>query len=334
MKKIKRLSMRDAKKLHISRLSAACFQRLHVIQPACIDVSSSPGRKISITLLALRVRRMGAVHAPKGGVSIGGKNFKGGEFIPKEVMDGATPKEKAKLSGGDEDKKAKGKENRTVDKILSLKKNKQGAFSKSQEESAREFPKSFRSLVSSVFKYFSLSKWQKTQGPLNEKELQAIKFYTSPSYSRLNRRLRECPETLDCVDEHNKWKLDELQKLASQKLPEPETVYFGLRETTDPSIIENVEKALKNDGAVTFDGMRSTTTTPHVAISYAGWGKGTMFEVRAKTGHYVAPYSQFKPETELMQRHGTHYRVVGKKTRKTLGKNMVVYQLDEIETNE
>lgn len=45
-------------------------------------------------------QRMSAVHAPKGGATVAGKQFRGGEFIPKEVMAQATPQEKAKLTGG------------------------------------------------------------------------------------------------------------------------------------------------------------------------------------------------------------------------------------------
>jgi len=40
-----------------------------------------------------------ARHAPKGGISIGGQKFKGGQFIPAEVVAQATPAEKARLTG-------------------------------------------------------------------------------------------------------------------------------------------------------------------------------------------------------------------------------------------
>ena len=47
-----------------------------------------------------KVMRMAAQHAPKGGISIGGKQFTGGQFIPGEVLKKATKEEKAKLEGG------------------------------------------------------------------------------------------------------------------------------------------------------------------------------------------------------------------------------------------
>ena len=43
--------------------------------------------------------RYAAQHAPAGGVDIGGKHYTGGEFIPAEVVAGATEEEKGKLAG-------------------------------------------------------------------------------------------------------------------------------------------------------------------------------------------------------------------------------------------
>ena len=48
--------------------------------------------------------RLAQVHAPKGGVSIGGKQFKGGEFIPGEVLEKATKEEKAAIEGNEQAK--------------------------------------------------------------------------------------------------------------------------------------------------------------------------------------------------------------------------------------
>jgi len=48
-----------------------------------------------------------AQHAPKGGVSVGGKEYSGGEFIPAEVMANATPEEKAAVEGGGKPAKKK-----------------------------------------------------------------------------------------------------------------------------------------------------------------------------------------------------------------------------------
>lgn len=48
--------------------------------------------------------RMAIAHAPKGGVSIGGSRYAGGEFIPGEVMDSATPEDRAEVSGHGGDK--------------------------------------------------------------------------------------------------------------------------------------------------------------------------------------------------------------------------------------
>lgn len=42
-----------------------------------------------------------AAHAPRGGVTIGGKFFRGGQFIPGEVMAKASPEERAAVEGGE-----------------------------------------------------------------------------------------------------------------------------------------------------------------------------------------------------------------------------------------
>ncbi len=44
------------------------------------------------------VARMAVQRAPKGGITIGGKKFKGGEFIPGEVLANASAQEKAALA--------------------------------------------------------------------------------------------------------------------------------------------------------------------------------------------------------------------------------------------
>jgi hypothetical protein len=41
--------------------------------------------------------RMSAVHAPKGGATVAGQKFEGGQFIPGDVLAKATPEERAKL---------------------------------------------------------------------------------------------------------------------------------------------------------------------------------------------------------------------------------------------
>ncbi len=43
--------------------------------------------------------RKAAAHAPAGGVTVGGREYKGGEFIPGDVMDKATDEERAAVEG-------------------------------------------------------------------------------------------------------------------------------------------------------------------------------------------------------------------------------------------
>ena len=50
--------------------------------------------------------RKAAVHAPKGGASVGGKKYRGGEFVPGEVVAAATPDEKRELGIAEEAEEA------------------------------------------------------------------------------------------------------------------------------------------------------------------------------------------------------------------------------------
>lgn len=45
--------------------------------------------------------RLGAAHAPRGGVGVGGKYYDGGEFIPSEVMEKATEEERRQVIHGE-----------------------------------------------------------------------------------------------------------------------------------------------------------------------------------------------------------------------------------------
>jgi hypothetical protein len=67
---------------------------------------------------------MAAAHAPKGGVSVQGKEYKGGEFIPGDVMDKATEEEKKAIKGGEKPKgkprSAKPKTKATATKIAKV----------------------------------------------------------------------------------------------------------------------------------------------------------------------------------------------------------------------
>jgi len=57
-----------------------------------LEVQDQYGRPVSPTLYA---------HAPKGGVTIKGKTYKGGEFIPAEVLVDASPEERRAVESGE-----------------------------------------------------------------------------------------------------------------------------------------------------------------------------------------------------------------------------------------
>lgn len=70
--------------------------------PSAEVISGLLKKKDSLTLYE-------AMHAPAGGVTIGGKHYVGGQFIPSDVVDNATAEEKKQLEGGGQPPKKPGK---------------------------------------------------------------------------------------------------------------------------------------------------------------------------------------------------------------------------------
>lgn len=64
--------------------------------------------------------RKAAAHAPAGGVTVGGVHYTGGQFIPGDVMENATPEERAVVEGGGDPagRPAVSDENKEVDPEL------------------------------------------------------------------------------------------------------------------------------------------------------------------------------------------------------------------------
>lgn len=93
---------------------------------------------------------LAAERAPKGGISIGGRAFKGGMFIPSKVMAQATPEEKAKIAAA-----------------------KQGHVEKRQS----------RGSVDAAALHERLAKHAKAQGPLNADETKSAKLMAAAFHS-------------------------------------------------------------------------------------------------------------------------------------------------------
>ncbi|AMV25501.1 hypothetical protein VT84_13970 [Gemmata sp. SH-PL17] len=99
---------RAEQRQHLERIAGECAKSLEAA-----GVGESRGR---VEDLAARVAgllthfppseqkavRKAAAHAPKGGVTIGGKKYAGGEFIPAHVMAEATEEEKENVEGAQE----------------------------------------------------------------------------------------------------------------------------------------------------------------------------------------------------------------------------------------
>jgi hypothetical protein len=76
---------------------------------------------------------------------------------------------------------------------------------------------------------------------------------------------------------------------------------------------------MKSGDSLEMKGLVSTSLDHRMAAKFVGqWdGPHMMLEIKAKRGVYVADKSDWSDEAELVQAHGTKYRMVGIKTAET-----------------
>ena len=119
------------------------------------------------------------------------------------------------------------------------------------------------------------------------------------TYKKVNTNLRAGQS----MEEQNtvNFKATELQKAASTKLPAGTTLYRGVSPAAGAAILKNNE--MKSQGFV------STSTSSSAAHVFASGG--FVLEIKAKTGMPLKRHSKHPQEFEVLQAHGTKYRVTG-----------------------
>lgn len=161
-----------------------------------------------------------------------------------------------------------------------------------------------------------LSAWTKKLTPENK---DAIHWYTDQGYSRLNRGLRSCPETLDCLDEDTRKNYLAVNEALSKSkpFPKPKVVYRGIRLSDEKksALVSSIETALKDGNSVRFNGVISTSLDPSVAWNFSknspsSPSSGVVFEILAKSGAYVDRISSTSGEDEVIHQHGKKYKPV------------------------
>ncbi len=160
------------------------------------------------------------------------------------------------------------------------------------------------------------------ESDLTQNQKNAVEEYTADNFDPINRKLRACPQTLDCL-RHVRDDAARLQA-AIQKFPPhdpPLTTYRGVK-TGRPGVlgqaklaeIENgLKAALATGHPIQMDGFQSSTVDPSFA---AKWSTGTddhglMMEIKSPRGAYIPSLSVKSHEEEVLHAHGEKYTVTG-----------------------
>lgn len=136
-------------------------------------------------------------------------------------------------------------------------------------------------------------------------------------YADLNSKLRECPETLDCLDESMRNWFDSMNKgfAVAEAFKAPVIGYRGLGVDAEhyAALKKKFTDAIHQNVGIQLFGIVSTSLLKEKALEFTNpLKKNFVFEIKAKNGLYVSPLSDvYDDEEEVLQRHGTKYKVLG-----------------------
>ena len=147
----------------------------------------------------------------------------------------------------------------------------------------------------------------------------ALQKYTANAFEPLNAALRENPDNpefyptgnlVNPVEVH-----DALQGMFKQvgDLPKELIVYRGRRNV---ATVDKMEEVMNKGGTITFEGYGSASFDPNIAAEKFG---PVVYEIVARSGIDLASLHGYKgikleygnTEAEILQHHGTKYKVVG-----------------------
>ena len=157
---------------------------------------------------------------------------------------------------------------------------------------------------------------------LTKDEKFSIAKYTV-NYS-VNEAVRECGTNVECHKKHGtegalkQFSLMDAGLKKAGTLPEPVTVYRGVNRAIAKQLIAKFSEAAKKKQGYRLAGFVSTSANPAAAANFADEG-GVVLKIKAKTGGYLSALNGgHSDEMELLQRHGTTYRVLGIKKRQKM----------------
>lgn len=225
--------------------------------PARAFARSSPGKALCLSLFMLATER-----APAGGISIGGKKFRGGQFIPSSTLANATPAEKQRLEDTKEEhrgrlKAAIGEGGPDVGALRSKLEPHAGATLKAHQLS--EARRTFAGIKSY---HGDLAAHRLHQ--LIHADSAALEKATGPTAERLRRRLASYRHMLDWHDEGQKKaaEVERAKRTGVHNVPlsdlhvDPERFQYKLGtkgvsgEVTEGSALEGVKKFNKSFAGV------------------------------------------------------------------------------------
>lgn len=137
----------------------------------------------------------------------------------------------------------------------------------------------------------------------------AVRNYTdSDNYEPMNRALREGGDPTKVPPQPQ---TAHLQTLSKQPLSEPTVVYRGISE----EMFDTQFSKAKVGAVITAKGFQSTSVDPGVGAGFAAGDTATrgypVLEIKAKTGLFAGDLSHAENEHEVIQAHGTRYRLIG-----------------------
>lgn len=161
----------------------------------------------------------------------------------------------------------------------------------------------------------------------------AIKEYTKEGYSELNKSMRSCPPSYECLGAEQKATLDKIESAieAAPKFSEPITVFRGI-DRLPPAVSKELANELtkkQGDGSLFSMGSIVSTSTKDPGDDGSAFVENppangqVLFSIKAKSGLYVEGITQTKGEHELLQSSKTKYKVANVK--KTLGGGWMVH---------
>lgn len=166
----------------------------------------------------------------------------------------------------------------------------------------------------------------KLSGKYTKEQSNSLNEYSSSMYTEINGHLRN--GTVGSAKPSMQDRIKNIQSAASQKLKEPVVTYRG---------IDNKRaKDLLKSGSMQAEGFVSSSLSKGLATAFAEPGAGSihLLEIRAKTGASVESISRFPGEFEIVQAHGTKYRVLGSRKESVRGlmksSNATIITLEEV----